>query len=526
MKKLLLSMAAGLLCAGSALADTTVTFADLELGANPTEFTAGTDFKFVADQNGGTTKPAYNANNKDLRLYAKNTLTVTSGADITSMVFNISKQGKKRLTDITASNGNVTISNPAEGDWTVTWTGSAAEVTFTVGEKATYGTDGESKAGQFCFTSMNIVGGGELGGITPPEPAEPTYFKATAVESGQSYVFVAGGMYNMLFEKNYGYMSSTNLPAGATATSFAGDASYALKFTAVQGGYTIETAQGKMLGAKTGYKTFDTTDDSADNRVWTVSFDAGVATITNIATGHSIYQDPAFGSFGCYLPEELPENAAKPELFKLQGEVVIPPVNEAIFVETAAIASGAEYVMVANDKLGTVISESSTFGRLSLTDVTITNGELTSDVKNAITIKAEGEGYTMKDSYGRYLGFDGTHTTSFQLYTEVSPLCIWTISFTAGKASISLTAEGNTGLVGVTKGAEGTWYNNIAPSVNAAEVLLPTLFVKKGSGLESVAVDNEAPVEFYNLQGVRVANPEAGIYIRRQGSNVTKVYVR
>ena len=48
--------------------------------------------------------------------------------------------------------------------------------------------------------------------------------------------------------------------------------------------------------------------------------------------------------------------------------------------------------------------------------------------------------------------------------------------------------------------------------------------MKKGSGLESVAVDNEVPVEFYNLQGVRVANPEAGIYIRRQGSNVTKVY--
>ena len=43
--------------------------------------------------------------------------------------------------------------------------------------------------------------------------------------------------------------------------------------------------------------------------------------------------------------------------------------------------------------------------------------------------------------------------------------------------------------------------------------------MKKGSGLESVAVDNEVPVEFYNLQGVRVANPEAGIYIR-PGSDV------
>ncbi len=33
----------------------------------------------------------------------------------------------------------------------------------------------------------------------------------------------------------------------------------------------------------------------------------------------------------------------------------------------------------------------------------------------------------------------------------------------------------------------------------------------------------EAPVEYYNLQGVRVANPGTGIYIRRQGSTVTKV---
>ncbi len=33
----------------------------------------------------------------------------------------------------------------------------------------------------------------------------------------------------------------------------------------------------------------------------------------------------------------------------------------------------------------------------------------------------------------------------------------------------------------------------------------------------------EAPVEFYTLQGVRVENPESGIYIRRQGSKVSKI---
>lgn len=46
------------------------------------------------------------------------------------------------------------------------------------------------------------------------------------------------------------------------------------------------------------------------------------------------------------------------------------------------------------------------------------------------------------------------------------------------------------------------------------------------TGVEDVTVDENAPVEYYNLQGVRVDNPENGIYIRRQGSKVSKVLVR
>ena len=44
------------------------------------------------------------------------------------------------------------------------------------------------------------------------------------------------------------------------------------------------------------------------------------------------------------------------------------------------------------------------------------------------------------------------------------------------------------------------------------------------AGVNSVVVDDpNAPVEYYNLQGVRVANPANGIFIRRQGSKATKV---
>ncbi len=35
-----------------------------------------------------------------------------------------------------------------------------------------------------------------------------------------------------------------------------------------------------------------------------------------------------------------------------------------------------------------------------------------------------------------------------------------------------------------------------------------------------------ASAEYYNLQGVRVENPAAGLYIRRQGSKAEKVIVR
>lgn len=39
------------------------------------------------------------------------------------------------------------------------------------------------------------------------------------------------------------------------------------------------------------------------------------------------------------------------------------------------------------------------------------------------------------------------------------------------------------------------------------------------------AADENAPVEYYNLQGVRVENPSNGLYIRRQGNKVTKVII-
>lgn len=44
--------------------------------------------------------------------------------------------------------------------------------------------------------------------------------------------------------------------------------------------------------------------------------------------------------------------------------------------------------------------------------------------------------------------------------------------------------------------------------------------------VELIGADENAPVEYYNMQGVRIDKPENGIYVCRQGSKVKKVVVK
>ena len=59
-------------------------------------------------------------------------------------------------------------------------------------------------------------------------------------------------------------------------------------------------------------------------------------------------------------------------------------------------------------------------------------------------------------------------------------------------------------------------------SFNYAEIV----YTSTGTGIEGINADNDAPVEYFNLNGMRVDNPTDGIFIRRQGSKVSKVVVK
>ena len=138
--------------------DITISAADIQNAAAQATTVSGITFE--AAKNNGSNAPTYNTGGEDFRIYAKGTLTVSAERNITKMVYNISTQGKKRLAPITASVG--TIATQAFGDETVTWTGAASNIVLTVGDKAEYGSDGSSKAGQFDFVSVTVtLEGGE-----------------------------------------------------------------------------------------------------------------------------------------------------------------------------------------------------------------------------------------------------------------------------------------------------------------------------------------------------------------------------
>ncbi|MDE6296029.1 MAG: chitobiase/beta-hexosaminidase C-terminal domain-containing protein, partial [Muribaculaceae bacterium] len=159
MKKLLLSLSAAVALTASA---TTVTLTpqSLETIVDKQTFsvvTGNANFTIIVDKVNNSTAPTYNANGKDLRVYANGTLSVQAAENllITDIVFNISSAGLKRLAPITASDGS--IAPQTKGDNTVTWSGENNSIVFTVGAKADYGSDGSDKAGQFDITDMVVT---------------------------------------------------------------------------------------------------------------------------------------------------------------------------------------------------------------------------------------------------------------------------------------------------------------------------------------------------------------------------------
>ena len=320
------------LVSAAVMAQTTVDFTKLTWSSPFVQ----SPYTFSAAKNNGSTAPTQNGTSKDIRLYAKNSLTVsTSSEKMCTIVFHVSKKGLDQWAEFTPDNGSVTVSKE---DKTATWENKegATSVTFTVGDKCKYGTAATTKAGQFCFDSVDITTlGGSSATSTSLTFGEDVDGKTFIVRQGESFadktatVTPADAKGSISYASDNEEAISVDATTGALSFLAFGKATITATFTPEEGylgssaSYTIAYRQAadptKVLfdcnegafdcfGNENKYKEgeFDFVDLNGDSYTFTVhnamrnNYDGGLQlkkNSTSDATQQGYAISPAFGKF-------------------------------------------------------------------------------------------------------------------------------------------------------------------------------------------------------------------------------------
>ena len=379
----------------------TINPADLS-GLTSNENVTVQGFTFDVEKNNGQTAPTLNG---DYRIYAKGSLNIIAPEDlqIVNVVFAISSNGKKRLTSITASEG--TIATQDKGDTQVSWSGNANSVTFTVGEKAIYGSDGENKAGQLCFDNVKIT-----------------------------------------------YIYKAKKPV--------------------------------------------------------VSHNKNQVTITPGEEGAKIY----------YTVDGSDVDVTKATLYKAPFAITETTTVTAVAVVEGK-ANSAQHVY----KAEYIAAPTATWESKNTTDEHYKFGELNASTMSLdgihggiiITITAP-EGCALW--YSLTQGKANPITKAPAMYANVDN------DFESKDIDLKKVDSGKATDILVQKEGKLTYYSENAKGIQSHDVVVN---FSGQTGVEDIIADeNNGEVEYFNLQGVRVANPENGVYIRRQGNKATKVLVK
>lgn len=142
-----------------------------------------------------------------------------------------------------------------------------------------------------------------------PEPVvKTTYKKATAIESGKTYILAAevDGEFKVAqnLSGNYGYFDVTSAKAENEQIELTSN-NNGFVFTETDGGYTIVDMQNRYVYMKDNYNNFNMSADPQDGMVWTVEANAdGTFKITNVNKGKYIQYSVNYGSYGSYADEQ------------------------------------------------------------------------------------------------------------------------------------------------------------------------------------------------------------------------------
>lgn len=469
--------AAALACSAFAATETYTCSALGDANVNPLQsFTVG-QVTFSFDKGEGSTAPAYYANGNDVRLYANNVMTVTAaeGYKVEKLVFTLSNIAQ--LGTVTPSSGTFA---ETKGETTASWTGDASSLTLTVSAKADFGTDA-TKAGQFRFASVEVTYSEGTGEVVPDQPTVPVEVYTVEEALALAADLAADETTDKIQIKGY-VTSITEL-----STQY-GNATYYISDDA-------EDAGAEQLLVYRGY--------GLDGAKFTSTSELKVGALVVVEgkiinfKGNTIEVNTGSSLVSYTAPEgdddpDQPTEPDQPDVPTTGGIVLDDWANQAwqggVDGYTATI-KGFEVTTEKGESTTDLIQPDQYSIRVYQgSTITVTTMEEQAFDKVVFGVDAK---YTK--------AFTGTPSTGWTATegSEDNPQFVCT-STNGGQNSITVTAE---------------------KQIRISSI---TIYLAQNSGIESVITEN-APVEYFNLQGIRVANPENGIFIRRQGNTVTKV---
>ena len=392
-------------------------------------------------KNDGQTAPAFNKSG-DCRAYAKNTITATcSAGNLTKIVFTISSQGKKRLPDVATSTGTITIASDRS---TVTWEGDASEVTMTVGEKAVNGSDGAEKAGQLCFTAFTATYSAAAASsvATPTFSVESgTYYNPFSVEiaaeEGATVYYTLDGteptaesaVYSEAIAFN-AFGTKTTLKAVAVvegAWSNVATANYSLEVAAPA--FSVKGGVYTKLSGETALK-------------FTCETEGATVLYNNRGGDPKTEGSKSYGSLSVLATAEVKAVA----YVEVDGEKIYSGVvSEKYYIspikpfEKATEFAAGDYIIYSQGYLAQTLSETKNYDYLPQFAVTANGNFIETNTFYAFTFTEVEGGYTIQDTFGRYVYMTGTYN-SFNLSAEMPEAgAVWTVAIdeTTGEATIT-----------------------------------------------------------------------------------------
>ena len=293
--------------------------------------------------------------------------------------------------------------------------------------------------------------------------------------------------------------------------------------------------------------------------VWTITVAGDLSTLTATTetprpdnfpatiymVGHDSAWDPAnpleiAGQYGVYTMEGVEFTNAEFKISTSKGSW--NEFNANSYDATSTVAIGEPATLKKGDQNIKIAATGKYDVTIDLENMTIT---LTGKVEypEVIYVLGNVNGYSWSTSEGVALAHteDGVYEGEFEVDNADNGFGYFTFVSTLGDSWDVVNAgtrygatesdklvEANTSYPMTNNWGDGSqsWKCEAGKCRVQVDIVNCTMQILEFTGVEGVEFDENAPVEYYNLQGVKVENPSNGTFIKVQGKKTTKVYIK